>query len=253
MKHAATLLIKDITKLYTMDIQDGKDIILENAFIAIYHNEIQRIGIGSYQSFIDKDTRIIQAHNLIAVPGLIDAHFIPMPLLKPFLYPGKNYDNYYEHAKGELFRDMHSLFYQLMKNGITTIAYPSMKYMYEECVQRMQMMHPYECYAIAISENPAIQSCHYHPLSHPCIDPFYPLRMEYQNKHTQAIELLKQFTRLPAELLELSHIGVIRDGKQADIILLEGNDINFVLSQISYSSIRYVIKKGTIQFPNILI
>ena len=70
----ATLIIKNIHKLYASS--PGSDVFscIEHAFVAVHHARIIDLGTHDHQQWIDKDTRIIDASNEIVVPSFIDAH-----------------------------------------------------------------------------------------------------------------------------------------------------------------------------------
>lgn len=68
----ATLLIKNIENLYTCDKEFR---ILSRAYIAIHHDKIIDVGIGSYSQWIDSATRVIDAVGEIVLPGFIDVSF----------------------------------------------------------------------------------------------------------------------------------------------------------------------------------
>ena len=70
MKKKATMLIQHLEAVYTM--YPKRNTIKHHAFIAVYHDRILKIGSGTGREFIDKDTRIIEGRNHIALPGFID-------------------------------------------------------------------------------------------------------------------------------------------------------------------------------------
>ena len=79
---------------------------MENAFVAVHHDRIIDLGTHDYHTWVDKDTRLIDAANEIVVPAFIDPHV-------RFSFNQKNGDNL------RINRETMELFY---KNGITTMA-----------------------------------------------------------------------------------------------------------------------------------
>ena len=103
MKKYATLLIKNLRHIYTMEEKEGKPYVLSKGYIAIHHDEILAIGRGGYQSFVDKDTRIVDACNHIAIPAFIepDARFVMQ--------------------KGSHVLELHAFLMRYMRHGTLTI------------------------------------------------------------------------------------------------------------------------------------
>lgn len=229
---------------------NGNDIILHNAFIAMFHDHIIAIDTGSYHAFIDKDTRIINGGNGIAIPGFVDSDFAPLPLRTPRLFVRQvNYEEYYKQHEAELLRDMNSLLFQMLRNGITTFAYPSLEQMYEE---KLHSLKKYWIEYYHSDYDKQALSCHYHPDEYPCLDPIYQAR-QYVRQGLPAMEVLKRMTCVPASILRAPHIGTLQVGQQADIILLDGCNIEYVFHQLSQHCIRSVIKKGNQQYPYVII
>lgn len=74
--------------------------------VAVHHDRIIDLGTHDYHTWVDKDTRLIDAANEIVVPAFIDPHV-------RFSFNQKNGDNL------RINRETMELFY---KNGITTMA-----------------------------------------------------------------------------------------------------------------------------------
>lgn len=102
----ATLIITHIHKLYATQRDQDAFLCLENAFVAVHHDRIIDLGTHDYHTWVDKDTRLIDAANEIVVPAFIDPHV-------RFSFNQKNGDNL------RINRETMELFY---KNGITTMA-----------------------------------------------------------------------------------------------------------------------------------
>ncbi|MCI8270975.1 MAG: hypothetical protein HFG16_01495 [Erysipelotrichaceae bacterium] len=254
MKHAATLLIKDIAYVYTMETDaSGEDVVLKDAAIAVYHDRIIAMGSGDFSAYIDSSTRIINARGCIALPGFIDCRMQARPLLSPYLFEQHtDMDSYYEKHGSELLRDMHAWLFQLLQKGITTFSYVSKADMYEQALHRLHR-HPYEYMPAVGKPGDDIMTCGYDPMKYPCIDPFYRARLLFREQGLCEREVLKRFTQRPAVFLGCSHIGSLRVGKQADILLAEGSSLSYVMRQLSPVVLRSIIKRGTQQFPHILI
>ncbi len=75
-------IIYNIAKIYTMHHEDlpvkyealKKTEIIENGYIIIKDNCIEKVSSGNYFDDIDDNTKLIDGENMIALPGLIDAH-----------------------------------------------------------------------------------------------------------------------------------------------------------------------------------
>lgn len=70
----ATLIITHIHKLYATQRDQDAFLCLENAFVAVHHDRIIDLGTHDYHTWVDKDTRLIDAANEIVVPAFIDPH-----------------------------------------------------------------------------------------------------------------------------------------------------------------------------------
>ena len=68
----ASIIIKNITGLYTMDINQPS--FISNAYLAIQYETILEIGQGSFHHLIGKKTEIIDARGCIITPGFIDVN-----------------------------------------------------------------------------------------------------------------------------------------------------------------------------------
>lgn len=250
MKPTATLLLINITKLYPMAKSYDEEI--TNAFIAIYHDKIIAMGTGDYQKYIDKDTRIINGNHCIAIPGIIDVRFEIKPPLTPYLYEHHlDQDTYYALHPAALLRDMQALLYSMLQKGITTFAYPPLPKLYEDALKQL-LHHPYECMPGVLTRTD-IESCEYDAIQYPCFDPFYHMRKRKESTNLSELELLKRFTSNAALALKQPQLGSIAPHQQADILLIEGTSLAYVLHQITAPIMRSIIKKGTQQFPNIII
>ncbi|MEF9921252.1 MAG: hypothetical protein RR741_09060, partial [Erysipelotrichaceae bacterium] len=108
----ATLLIRNIHKLYTMDAiatnKTCEGLILEHAFLAVHHDYILAIAKGDPTCYIDSDTKIIEGDNLIIVPGFID-----MGVVFPTMV-------YFKEQREYLLKIRHHL-HCLSKSGVTTV------------------------------------------------------------------------------------------------------------------------------------
>ncbi len=75
-------IIYNLKKIYTMhheklpvkygDLDQTE--VISDGYIIIFDGKISKIGTGSYDEEINDDTKLIDGHQMIAIPGLIDAH-----------------------------------------------------------------------------------------------------------------------------------------------------------------------------------
>lgn len=105
----ATLLIRNIHKLYTMNNDSlGKPQICKQAFLAVHHDKIMDCGVHEYRHLIDKDTRIVEGNHMIVVPGFIDCGIR--------LYKDKKQMSHQDH-----YRCASDHLYRLSCSGVTSV------------------------------------------------------------------------------------------------------------------------------------
>lgn len=247
MKKYATLLIKNLRHVYTMEEKEGKPYVLSKGYIAIHHDEILAIGRGGYQSFVDKDTRIVDACNHIAIPAFIepDARFVMQ--------------------KGSHVLELHAFLMRYMRHGTLTIqmreAIPQPFYKdYHFHVlkpQKKDFQLPV-FYAIEQMHQDKLQLPTFPCLS--CADEKVSLQnqmlaaqMLAMKEELEAYELLKMLTLYPAKALKLDHLGMLKKGMCANILVLSAKNIHAFFYSLDQDQIAQIIHKGVRIYPSLLV
>lgn len=240
MKKHATLLIKNIDKIYTMRKKQGEYEILSNAYIAIHHDKIMAIDTNDYHKYVESDTRIIDGSGHICLPGFIEAD-MKLP----------------ESCIRDAFRLQMEVCMKQMKHGSLTLQCD------EFCDILNNQIH-FEC--VKNKENQSV-------IVYPFIDctdinaPFcisgaskYGMQTQlmaaqllFLQQKCDSFTLLKALTIWPAKELRRKDIGSIRVHGQADLVLFGCSDLDSVFSILGNDYVSQVIKKGIRIFPNILI
>lgn len=240
MKKYATLLIKNIDKIYTMRKNQGEYEVLSNAYIAIHHDEIMAIDTNDYHKYVESDTRIIDGRGHICVPGFIE---LDMKLPKSCIR--------------DAFRLQMEACMKQTKHGSLTLQCDDFCDVLENQVQ-------FECV-----KNKKNQSAIIYPFID-CTDlkvPFcisgastYGMQTQlmaaqllYLQQKCDSFTLLKALTIWPAKALKRKDIGTIHVRGQADVILFGCRDLDSIFSILGNDYVSQVIKKGIRVFPNILI
>ena len=234
MKKHATLLIKNLRHIYTMEEKEGNPYVLSKGYIAIHHDEILAIGRGGYQSFVDKDTRIVDACNHIAIPAFIepDARFVMQ--------------------KGSHVLELHAFLMRYMRHGTLTIqmreAIPQPFYKdYHFHVLKPEQMHQdklqlptFPCLSCA-DEKVSLQN------------QMLAAQMLAMKEELEAYELLKMLTLYPAKALKLDHLGMLKKGMCANILVLSAKNIHAFFYSLDQDQIAQIIHKGVRIYPSLLV
>ncbi|MDO4465759.1 MAG: amidohydrolase family protein [Bacillota bacterium] len=236
----ATLLIKNISWLYTCNKDEE---VLQNAYIALYHDKIIKIGQDSYKDLLDPCTRIIDAKGEIVVPGFIDCDF----------------RGSCKELSGDKIREEKNVLYSMYNNGILTVL--SKKREEKSLTQDM----------LLTNTEPTIPVLSYtdslHNLSEEkfCLSCGFGRDEKVQASSLQAIaydiqrmfcmrptKILSAMTYYPAQLFGLEDRGSIEVGKNGDLLILRVADIESYFRSIGNSCIHRIIKNGIPVFPNII-
>lgn len=247
MKKKATLLIKNIERIYTMKELNGKQLVLRHAYIAIHHEEIIAMACGDFSSYIDKDTRILDGRSHIAIPGFIEAD-TTLPAFEAF-----------EEVRKQLECLMHYMHHGTLSVRVKDIhAQLKKHYAFEILEDTLENSRYPVVYGIStIQQNKRIAAKNFCISSYAAGYEVYSqlavaqmLQIRY---NIDAWRLLKALTIHPAKRLGLKKCGRLDVGMQADILLLSCENIQALFHMIGNEHIAHIIKKGVRVFPNLLI
>lgn len=249
MEKKATLVIKNLEHVYTMQELEGKPVIFQNAFIAIHHECIMEIGKGDFLHLCDKDTRVIDGRGHCALPAFIEC--------KANVPCGMN--------RGEQLRIYNEILMKYMRHGTLTIQMPAafesidcvFNYHYDTVYEHevhnkypvltmrdVVSSHKPEGEAFCISAYDA-QYRSSNPL---LVAQFMAMRFAYP-----VLQLLKALTIYPAMHLNLTRVGSLASGMQADIIIMNAHNLEDVFHNLEPDKVTQIIKKGVRIYPNVLI
>lgn len=248
----ATLLIRHIHGLYTMEEMDGEPILYRDAFLAVHHDFIMAVGNGDGSAYCDKDTQIIDAYGACVVPGFIDAGF-------RFL-SSKTAAHSTDH---ELLMQARKVLGAMTAGGTTTIGLCR----YEDALLQKRMSKVYESLrklqevtlidvsahsdAVIIQKNQFLNKASDQPF---CIsagtlgtinDLFLAAKLYYQRTHQDIYEIVKAITVHPAHALQIEHTrGILKADRQADFVMLQSPDLKTAFSALAPSAISRVYRDG---------
>lgn len=246
MNKKATLLIKNLYKIYTME-EHPSSVFLVNGFIAIHHDEIMDVGQHDYSAYVDKDTRIIDGRNHIAIPSFIEVNAT---------LPCKT-----AHSA----RLQQEFFLRFMHSGTLTI------HVQEE--QHIVLPYDYHYEVLqgkTLGEGEVIdviaqmKSSNINQLNEPfCIstrDEVISLQNQMLAAQMLAMKdgicahtLLKSLTIYPAKYLGLTNYGQLKKGCIANILIVSSRDIHSFFYSFDQRQIAHIIHKGVRVYPNLLI
>lgn len=249
VKKKATLLIKNIKRVYTMQQLDHEKMeILESAFIAIHHEHILACSCGDYVSYIDEDTRIIDALGHIVIPSFIEPFAIlardhigqsirkEMECFKSYMRNG----TLNIHTRDTMrIEHQYNYHYELLKTEQKDEEYPILF-----GSEQLRKGKPYESSVFCLSAGSDIYAT-YNQLTY--------AQMLCIKESWCAEVLLKALTIYPAKHLCLSHIGSIAKGQQADLLILSCDDIAMLFQTFGNVYITQIVKKGVRIYPFLLV
>lgn len=247
MKKYATLLIKNLRHIYTMEEKDGKPYVLSKGYIAIHHDEILAIGRGGYQSFVDKDTRIVDACNHIAVPAFIepDAHFVMQKgshvlelnaFLMRYMRHGTLTIHMQEVIPKPFYKDYHFHVLKPRKKDFQLPVFYAIEQMHQDKLQ----LPAFPCLSCA-DEKVSLQN------------QMLAAQMLAMKEELDAYELLKMLTLYPAKALKLEHLGMLKKGMCANILVLSAKNIHAFFYSLDQDQIAQIIHKGVRIYPSLLV
>lgn len=247
MKKKATLLIQQLEAVYTMD---PKPVTVKyQAFIAIYHDRILKIGSGLGKEFIDKDTKIIDGRNHIALPGFIDID-VESELLKKHTYDTAQR---LQTMSGIFLRHGTMLIHskQAAETLKEQLKHPSMIDIHtQSCKIQPEIVYPLIKKARA-SKHFCI-SCGYDNSA--CLDQWLCAKLFLKNHpHIKETKALAACTLNPAKALGLDDYGVLKAGAKANILLFHGKELSQVMTRFYGDELIHVIKDGIRFYPNPII
>ncbi|MBS6373079.1 MAG: hypothetical protein KH431_00540 [Erysipelotrichaceae bacterium] len=247
----ATLLIRHIHCLYTMEEKNGKPILFRDAFLAVHHDFIMAMGSGDGLVYCDKDTKIIDAYDACVVPGFIDAgfHFLSLKAAA-------------HDTDHELLMQARRILAAMTAGGTTTIGLPP----YEDKELQKRMSRVYESlrklHEVTLMDAPAQMDtllCHnshgLSPKNQPfCIsagthgiinDLFLAAKLYYHQTRQNPYEIVKAITAYPAAALRIENErGTLKPDLQADFVMLQCPDLETAFSALAPSLIARVYREG---------
>lgn len=250
MKKKATMLIQHLEAVYTM--YPKRNTIKHHAFIAVYHDRILKIGSGTGREFTDKDTRIIEGRNHIALPGFIDID-VRSEALKQ-----QTSDTPYQlqSLSGTLLRHGTMLIHNetVLSEVKEQLRHPSMIDVHTKSYQsKAEICRPLTMkHDLYDNKKPFCISCGYH--SEPCLDQWLCAKL-YAKQHdiSDLTHVLAACTLYPARALGLNDYGILKQGGKANILLFSGKELSQVMKRFYGDELIHVIKDGIRFYPNPII
>lgn len=231
----ATLVIKNIEKLYTCD---ARHTVLRHAYIAIHHEWIMSVGIGECRGLMDAATRVLDASGEIAVPGFIEACYV---------MPEKATWN-------ETIRHEHDTLWRLQKSGILTVMTRDGRVQQRTLLSDAFRSRPHDLPQVVYGqkekpEGPFVLSCQgpgktfsFQPAA------FYLRHMLGMSSQ----DILDSMTCWPAMAQRLKDRGVIEKGRLADILVFRVRSIDELFDQADLDSLRRIVKNGIPVWPEMI-
>ncbi|MBQ0065908.1 MAG: amidohydrolase family protein [Firmicutes bacterium] len=236
----ATLLIKNISWLYTCNKEAE---VLQNAYIALYHDQIIAIGQDSYKELLDPCTRIIDARGEIVVPGFIDCNFI-----------GSR-----KELSGDKIRDEKNALYSMYKNGILTVLNQKRKEQdlkQDFLIREVESEIPILSYTDDLSQfvdKDFCLSCCFGRYEKEYASSMQPIAYDLLNLfHVEPTKILCAMTSIPANAFGLDDRGSIEVGKRGDLLVIHAKDLDTFFRAIGNSSIHRIVKNGIPVYPDII-
>lgn len=239
----ATLLIRNIEKIYTMQRKKGEDVIYTHGAIAFHHDEILYVGEDDGSRYIDSDTRIIDGTNQIAFPAFIECNI------------DVNYSSFDEERK------LREKLYLASKKGVLTYGCKQLSSNIQDVYWKLTSLQNMKYPLCSVKE--VVVSSKKWKKKRFCIssassimkgeDQLLMARLLHLHSQTDAMTLLKALTLYPSRCLKGVNTGVLEKGRQGDVLLVYGNHINEVFSVMEECHFSHIIKSGVHIFPNLII
>lgn len=226
----ATLIIKNIGKLYTCD---EFFTIYHHAFIAMYHDQIIDLGEHDYHHLIDSSTTMIDAASHAVIPGFIDPDFsIPSQfswqeqrkIEEKLSYLGLN---------GTLTVCSDTEYKNLDPIRMDVIHVNSLKPSFNNIKKFKRRMR------LLISHQDTILSQH------------TMASFLYHTKQENEKMLLKAMTSNVAKAYKIKDRGVLKKGNIGDLLVLNTKDIQEFYSTMGKPLYAKIIKKGIPVYPEL--
>lgn len=243
MKKKATLIIVNLEKIYTMQTSHGQDVVLAHAYIAMHHDVILEIGEGNYQHLLDKDTRILEGRNHFAIPAFleVDACYPVCEKRNRMREQQEFRMNLMQHGVLTMATDVSPATYVEM-DVVTKHACKKIPILYAQTIVNMQGKWKKKRFCISTRD------AHY-----AFNDPLMLAQLLHMKQGIEPYCLLKALTLYPAKVLNLTNVGVLKKGKQADILVFYGAELSYLFSGLGNQCITQIVKKGVRIYPNLLI
>ncbi len=234
----ATLLIKNISNLYTCD-EDFT--ILQNAYIACHHEKIIDINIGSYKKWLDDATRVIDAQGECVVPAFIEC----------------NYHSFQKVRLGDQLRQDINALFAMRQNGILTLICDSFQnqrmkldqdVFYKGKKSSLPIVEKIEDFKTIQTHNFLVSCGFGKPNSY--VYSLQPISyLLFQNYNIESRTLLASMTSSVAKEFDLKDRGSIEMGKRADLLVLQVNTIEHYFQTLGRPLIHRMIKNGIQFYP----
>lgn len=246
MKPKATLIIKNLEKIYTMTKLQGATLVVTHGFIAIHHDYIMKCGCGDFSDLMDADTRLIDGTNHIAIPGFLEVHA--------------------DVSRQQDIRLQHEYFMRYRRQGtmcmvdVSDTVQPSLLQTYEyEVLHNLTQKVDYPIVYVPsflrehsrLSPQPFCISCHDEQIA--LQNQLLAAQLLAMKEGVAALRLLEALTVHPAHNLNLPQQGVLEAGKRADILVVSTKDIHDLFYSFDQQRIAHIIHKGVRIYPNLLI
>lgn len=220
---------------------------LNNAFIAIHHDEIMDVGVHTYNHHIDKDTRIIDGTNHIAIPAFIE---VDSDMSKQEVGNARQQHEFFMrymlhgttsvHVRKSIAKNLLQEYHYEVLSSIT----PSkMKVVYP--IQQMKAVQPIQ------SQKPFCISCADANIS--LQNQMMAAQLLAMKEGVDAYSLLESLTVHPATYLNLLRHGKIKRGFFANILLVSTVNVHDLFYSFDQNNIAHIIHKGVRIYPNLLI
>lgn len=226
----ATLIIKNISNLYTCD---DKFTIYHHAFIALHHDKIIDIGEHDYHKWIDACTYIIDAASRAVIPGLIEPNFS---------LPEGN-------SKWDVYRKAEERIYYLQKSGTMTFCmnqnYRNPNPLLMDVIRVDSKEKAIENFEDCKNQQDYMLSCPKDIVSQQLLG-----SLVYYGYQEPEWAILKAMTCNVAKKYNLKDFGSLEIGKQADILVLNEICLKDYFKAMGRPPYARMIKKGIPVFPS---
>ncbi len=235
----ATMIIKNIGKLYTCD---RKFTILSDAFVALHHDKIIDFGTHCLKDWLDPATAVIDARGEMVTPAFIDS-----------CYTGIVHDR-----AGDQIRQNRQALHEMQQHGILTCMTKNASLCQSTltqdviCYKENPSTKIIDFDQISTNEIPGsfLLSCGFGACKSFIYDLHVPAFFLHECKGISGKELLMAMTANPAKAFGLKDRGVIAKGKIGDLLVLQEKDIDTYFQTMGRQPIHRMLKNGIQFYPH---